>query len=94
MLLELKLFELLDSKYISYESNLASIYSKDSFDFSIRIKTIFSTYKDVWIFDNLATITVASQLGNLQSLFSFKFEEKGYNLNKIEFPEQIRFRLS
>jgi hypothetical protein len=93
MLLELKLFEL-DDNYISYESNLASIYSKDNFDFSFRIKAIFSTYKDVWTFDNLAIITVASQLGNLQSLFSFKFEEEGYDLNKIEFPEQIRFKLS
>jgi hypothetical protein len=94
MLLKLKLFELLDSNYISYESNLASIYSKDDFDFSFRIKTIFSTYKDVWIFDNLTEITAASQLGNLQSSFSFKFEEENYHLNKIEFSEQIKFRLS
>jgi|GEM_PF-4645525 hypothetical protein len=94
MLLELKLFELSDDNYISYKIDLASIYSKDDFDFSIRIKTIFSTYKDVWIFDNLAIITVASQLGNLQSSFSFEFEEENYDLNKIEFPEQIRFRLS
>ena len=94
MLLKLNIFRLLDGEYISYESNLASIYSKNNFDFSIRIKTIFSTYKDVWIFDNLAIITVASQLGNLQSLFSFELEEKNYDLNKIEFPEQIRFRLS
>ncbi len=94
MLLKLILFELPDNNYISYESNLVSIYSKDDFDFSIRIKTIFSTYKDVWIFDNLAIITSASQLGNLQSSFSFKFDEENYDLNKIEFPEQIRFRLS
>jgi hypothetical protein len=94
MLLELKLFELPDDNYISYESNLASIYRKDDFDFSVRIKTILSTYKDVWTFDNLAIITVASQLGNLQSSFSFEFEEENYDLNKIEFPEQIRFKLS